>query len=558
MRLYTQISSKFIAVLLVAILISCGGGGSSDSTSTNDTTTGSAERTGTVGVLLTDKPADPSIFVSINAVIERIELLGSEEADPVVLYSDEAQTVDLLRLRNESIPFTFRDDVPVGRYCKIRLILSDLELVLADDTPDDITDNETFHPNLPGTGKLDLLARDCFSVDEGNVITVQVDLDARSSIHIVENGRGYNFRPVVFVDVLEAGFESKLVRLQGEISEVMPEENALLLCGALPVQQSDSMECVTVELGDDSAYFDNINYQGAPRPLTELLLETMVGQQVVVIGKPNHDVEPQRDANIPPGHLPPQGECRLWELGLAPGQQSAPGDCELLEDEETDDRVLVDHDGVVGQRYHPLMEVEALVVELGEFLQLEGSVNRTADSVGFGMTVSEGEGVVADASLDVVFQAGESTVNGTRILSKTGDLLDYAEIAELRQVQVDGVLDSTGSEDLLNAALVVVDTESETEFDESDHISGTVLSVGSNSFNLEPIEDTVCGLATTDLHVTLDDEVEILTVVITDTVSEVSQNGVLEAGQRVDIDGNCSTEGYLAETVTIIDDQTAL
>ncbi|MCG7918013.1 MAG: DUF4382 domain-containing protein, partial [Candidatus Thiodiazotropha taylori] len=410
----TLLSPIALALWLTFALISCGGGGSSDSSATSDDTNSSTtQSTGTVGILLTDKPADPDIFLSINATIEQVELLGPDGEESVVLYADAPQTVDLLRLRNESIPFTFRDDVPVGRYCKIRLTLSDLELVLVDDTPDDLTDNETYHPNLPGNGNLDLLVRGCFTVDEGNVITVQVDMDAGNSIHIVENNRGYNFRPVVFVDVLEEGFESKLVRLRGEIGEVMPEENALLLCDALPVQESNNMECVEVRLGDDSAFFDNLNYTGTPRPLSELLVETMVGQQITVIGKPDHHVASSTSVRIPPGHLPSPGECRLWEEGVPPGRQSAPGDCEELEDDVTDDTVLVDHEGVVGERYHPLMEVDALVVELGEFLQLEGSVNRDTDTSGFAMTVSVGDVFVADTLLEVVHQMGESGVNGT-------------------------------------------------------------------------------------------------------------------------------------------------
>lgn len=33
---------------------------------------------------------------------------------------------------------------------------------------------------------------------------------------------------------------------------------------------------------------------------------------------------------IPPGHLPPPGECRIWYPGLPPGQQPPPGDCAEL------------------------------------------------------------------------------------------------------------------------------------------------------------------------------------------------------------------------------------
>ncbi|MEW8365957.1 MAG: DUF4382 domain-containing protein, partial [Candidatus Thiodiazotropha taylori] len=129
----TLLSPIALALSLTIALISCGGGGSSDSSATSDDTNSSTtQSTGTVGILLTDKPADPDLFLSINATIEQVELLGPEGEESVVLYADAPQTVDLLRLRNESIPFTFRDDVPVGSYCKIRLTLSDLELVLVD------------------------------------------------------------------------------------------------------------------------------------------------------------------------------------------------------------------------------------------------------------------------------------------------------------------------------------------------------------------------------------------------------------------------------------------
>lgn len=545
-RFINHITTVSLVGILAATLLSCGGGGSSDTS-----TTTSSQRTGTVGILLTDKPADPSLFHAINASIERVELIDSEGEERIELISDESRTVDLLQLKNESIPFTFRDDVPVGTYCKIRLTLSDLELVLVDDTPDDMTDNETYHPNLPGNGKLDLLSRNCFTVEAGNVITVQIDMDGGNSIHIIGNNNGFNFRPVVFVDILSEGFESKLVRLQGEIAEVIPEEMSLLLCDAIPVHQSSSMECVQVRLGDDSAFFDNLNYAGTPRSLDELLLEEMVGEQVVVVGWPDHQVASHSHADIPYGHLPPPGECRLWTLNMAPGQQPPPGDCETLAEQVTDDTVLVDHGGVVRDRYQPLMEVDALVIELGDFLQVEGEVTADADSAGFGMALTPGSPVVTDGQLDIMFQSGGPAINGTRIVSKTGDLLDYLEIIEPRLVQVDGVLDLTGPDAMFNASLVIVDTAAV----DSEQITGTVLTIGANGFTLSPESDTVCGIATTELQVTLADDAEFLTIVISDTISEIISGGTLETGQNVGINGTCSTEGYLADSVAILDDQ---
>ncbi len=547
-RLITYITAGSLIGFLVATLVSCGGGGDGESNTITNTT---AQRTGTVGILITDKPADPSLFHSINATIERVELMDLEENDRVVLYSDDPKTVDLLRLKNESIPFTFRDDVPVGTYCKIRLTLSDLELVLTDDTPVDMSDNETYHPHLPGNGKLDLVSRDCFAVEPGKVVTLQIDMDGGNSIHIVKNGNGFNFRPVVFVDVLSADFESKLVRLEGEISEVSAEEGTLVLCDAVPIHHSESMQCVQVYLGDDSAFFDNLEYTGTPRPLDALLSDDMVGKQAILVGWPRHSVHPYLDVEIPDGHYPPLGECRLWHVGLEAGQQPPPGDCDVLEGQVTDDTVLVSHDGIVKDRYHPLMEVDALVVEVGDFLQVEGEVAIDADTTGFSMTVAPGGPVVTEEPLDVMLQAGEFGVNGTRIVTKSGELLDDSQIIAPRPIQVDGVVELTDTHVLLKAALVIIDTA----ILEKEPVTGMVLDVGTDGFVLSPEADTVCGIATTDLAVTLTEDAEFLTVIITDTVSEIIPGGTLEVGQSIGIDGVCTAEGYVTENVVILEDQ---
>lgn len=34
---------------------------------------------------------------------------------------------------------------------------------------------------------------------------------------------------------------------------------------------------------------------------------------------------------VPPGHLPPPGECRVWYPDRPPGQQPPPGPCEVLQ-----------------------------------------------------------------------------------------------------------------------------------------------------------------------------------------------------------------------------------
>ena len=48
-----------------------------------------------------------------------------------------------------------------------------------------------------------------------------------------------------------------------------------------------------------------------------------------------HESRPVHPAHIgiPPGHLPPPGQCRVWIPGRPPGQQRSPGNCSLLENE---------------------------------------------------------------------------------------------------------------------------------------------------------------------------------------------------------------------------------
>lgn len=492
-----RIAALILGVALVSSLISCGGGGSGDSTDT------SIQGKGTVGILLTDMPADPALFDSINASIVKVELLGSEDNGRVTLYSGEPQTFDLLRLRNEAIPLAFKDNVPAGTYCKIRLILDDLELVLADNTPYDSTDNDTDHPKLPGNGKLDLVARDCFNVVDGEVLTLQLDIDAGKSIHVVGNNNGYNFRPVIFVDVVNQDFDSKLVRLSGKITAIDSDRQSLLLCDAIPNKDMDNLGCVNVHFGADAAFFDNVTYSGAPRSIDELLADDKLGMELTVVG---------------------------WAKSWA----------------------SIDNDDDKPAAYYPLLHLEALVAELGNFLQVEGTVAVDADVTGFEMTVSAGGPVITDSTLAVMYQPGGTNINGTRIVSKSGVLLNPLDVKEPLPVQVDGTLQlMEGIDPMLKAALVIIDKGALGV----EQVTGVILSVGTNTLVLAPDADTVCGVATSQLMVDLTSDVKILTVTITDFGSVIAPGGTLEPGQTVGMNGTCEVTGYQTDNVVIVDDQ---
>ena len=488
-----QICILFISVALIFLLTSCGGGGGSDG-SGSDATNVTSQSTGTVGILLTDKPADLSLFTSINATIESVELLGDDEGGKVTIYSGPPKTYDLLKLTHEAIPFTFKDDVPVGTYCKIRLILSDLELVLADETKE--------YPNLPGNGKLDLVAQNCFEVGPGEVVTLQIDIDAGNSIHIVENKKGYNFRPVVFVDVLSESFSGKLVRIEGTITERDEDQQTLLLCDVSSLPSKDSLGCIEVYFDDEkSAFFDNKSFDGAPRPLNELFYID-IGEVISIVGWPRHSV------------------------------QATPDD-------------------VVEDPYRPYMKLDALVAELGAFLTLNGDVTEDADSSGFYMDVRTGEPILTDSPIDVVLQGAPAGGNGTRIVSKSGLLLDFNSIVVPKMVQVDGTLNLMNTEPLLYAALVIVDTKS------SEQVSGEILGVEDDSLTLlAPDTETVCGSEVVDpIVIGYSSDTKFFTVTIYDTSSTIMPGGDLEVGQNVGVNITCDSPVYNAESIVIIEDQ---
>ena len=504
-----MISSIFIRLgflsLLVLSIASCSGSGDTASSS-------SGNSTGTVGILLTDKPADPDLFTSINATITQVELIGSE--DKVVLYDGKAKTVDLLRLKNESIPFTFRDDVPTGEYCKIRLILSELELVLTDGSKD--------YPKLPGNGKLDLVVRDCFTVEANKTITLQIDIDGTNSIHITSNAKGFNFRPVIFVDVLDGEFIAKMVRLEGVITEVDTVNNTLLLCGALPMYNTVDDKCALISFDKDSAFFDNRTHDGDPRPLTDLIDQSQVGETVTVVGRAQSFVKYD-------------DECVDHHDEDDDGK------------EEDDDDDKEEHEEC---EYHHLLSVEAIAVEAGEFLQLEGNVATNSDGKEFGMDVTTGP-IVTSKELLVALQAGDAGYNGTRVVTKTGELIDHTQIIVPREIAVDGVLDTTSTENVLKAALVIVDISDAN----TTQITGTVLSVNGDSLVLSP-DTAACGVSG-DLNVIMKDGALITTVTITETESEIMPGGLLAAGQTVGLNGSCDTSNsgsFEATSAVIVND----
>jgi Domain of unknown function (DUF4382) len=191
-------------VPLAALFLSCGGGGGSSS---GGGTSSETSGTGSVAVLLADGPADAydHIYIWVTEV-SLIPAAGS--AAPVTIFQTNkveagntypGHKVDLLQLQDEDFILTVKNDVPAGKYAKIRLEISHIEAVGTDVPCNDM------EIKLP-SGKIDLDPQDGpFLLAQGTTLSIRLDIDANKSINLHPAGKSGKciFRPVVFVDIEE-------------------------------------------------------------------------------------------------------------------------------------------------------------------------------------------------------------------------------------------------------------------------------------------------------------------------------------------------------------------
>ena len=467
----SRLLSIFFLGLVIAVVASCGSGGSTDTT---NTTTG----TGSVALLLTDAPSD--IFEEINITVVKAELLSDDGR--VTIFKGE-RTFNLLDLTDVKI-FAIRDGVPAGTYNKIRLTLTDIELV-------DYDENFTVHPKLPGNGKLDLNPRGDFTVVAGGTLAIQIDMDANKSIHIVKTGKKdkYQFRPVVFIDIVTDAFEERFVKLHGDIYAIDTLDLSFKLCNTdIPVQTDDdqmkasSRGCVRVETDKTTSIFD-IN---GPATFSDLV----EGEPATVFGRLLRDTDYDHDSD-------------------------KDGDRE--DDREMDDLVL-----------------KAALIELGPetaFLKLNGTATSTVDiNDQFTMDVAPGQGLTTPLILTVQIQ------DGTLLIDRKGNPVKITEIYNGKLVSVRGVLDV--NTDTLFASVILVDTDS------SEQLTG-IIGLNPDGNCGFTITDDVVG----DRSVATDSNTKVFLVI--DGNSSPINVSELYAGQSADVYGisNSATSCFDAHTI---------
>lgn len=425
MKYLKNLAHAWLAGVVALVLVACGDGGSGDAGVSGQTT-----NNGSVAVLLTDAP-NPQ-FQEINLTVTKVELLGEERR--VALYDNPAgEKINLLSLQTHSELFALNQSVPAGKYEKIRLQVNSVELVRKDTNGNVI---ETIQPKLPGNGKIDLNPRGEFNVVPGETLTLQIDVDAKKSIHIVQTGNGkYIFRPVIFVDVLNAAFPGKLLRISGTVNQIDFANNNLRLCNLTaawiaqaPLGGDDnSNHCIDVALATDGAVFNSLG--------DAVSFATLSLQQKVTV------------------------------VGFFSGKREHDGD-----DDDNEHHLSVsDHDE--DEHYR---QIRAIVIEADGFTRLKGTINSAVANDGsFDLKLASGQGYTDGTILHV------TPVVATKLLSSSGVPQDKSLLKLNAEVMVEGVIDLNPEPDQFKPAIIFIDpvaTEAQ--------LSGVISNLSASTFTV--------------------------------------------------------------------------
>ena len=250
--------------------------------------------TGTVAVVVTDAATDE--FLQIWVTVRKVELIGSQ--GHFTLFEGR-RVIDLLSMRDDARLLSLGREVPAGEWSKIRLHVEDVRLIrlVAEsdagtivECPPDVTPDpgfvcESIRPKVGGNGKIDLNPRGPITVRPGELVFVQLDLDAQKSIHIHETGNErFIFRPVVFVDLFagapgSAGADRGHDR--GDRSRGA-EAARVRHASRVPRQRAAGLgarsRCVDVRVGAETSIF---GFDGQPAALADLA----VGDEIAAVGR---------------------------------------------------------------------------------------------------------------------------------------------------------------------------------------------------------------------------------------------------------------------------------
>ena len=259
--------------LAAALLAGCGGG--DDDTSV---TIISNPGTGSAVIIVTDAPAEQ--FAQIWLTVTRVELVGAGGAFTLF---EGRRVFDLLSLRDDALLLALGRDVPAGEWSKIRLHVEDVELVWLPEQGELL---EAEVAAVGGHGQIELSPSGPIRVRAGELVFVQLDLDAARSVHVDESGTPrVQFRPVATADAFALAAPPRLVRLEGTVDEIDLAAQRLVLCGTHRAFRAEAREdrrarsrCSEVRVGPDTAIFAA---HGAPAELADLAR----GDELAALGR---------------------------------------------------------------------------------------------------------------------------------------------------------------------------------------------------------------------------------------------------------------------------------
>src|SRR5262249_6625666 len=153
--------------------------------------------TGSVAVMVTDAATEE--FAQVWVTVTKVELIGAQ--GHFTLFEGR-RVIDLLSMRDDARLLSLGHEVPAGDWSKIRPFVEDVRLIriveeggtgTIVDCPPGLSPDpgfvcELIRPQVGGNGKIDLNPRGPITVKRGELLFVQLDLDAQKSIHIVETG----------------------------------------------------------------------------------------------------------------------------------------------------------------------------------------------------------------------------------------------------------------------------------------------------------------------------------------------------------------------------------
>ena len=176
----------FVVALLGAVLVGCD--------SANE------DSVATVSIRLTDMPFPFDDADSANVVIERVELIGSEDSTSSIVMSDSLKPFNLLDLQNGVTADLANLDIPAGSYSQLRIVVSeDASVIMKDSTSFDLK-----IPSGSQTGIKVNLSN--FDLQEADSAVVTVDFNVEESFVVrgnpstVKDITGFIFKPVLKVE----------------------------------------------------------------------------------------------------------------------------------------------------------------------------------------------------------------------------------------------------------------------------------------------------------------------------------------------------------------------